>query len=186
VRKAESLSQDRHKLAQFERVVTPHLGAGYNLARWLTRNDQDAEDVVQDACLRAFRGIDGFNGGDSRAWLLAIVRNAAYTWLHRNRNYEATIPFDDIQQDLASASPSPEAVVLSRMDREAIASALDELPVEYREVLVLRELEDLSYKEIAHIAGLPIGTVMSRLARARRRLQLSLAAAAAKELQRGV
>jgi RNA polymerase sigma-70 factor (ECF subfamily) len=175
--------QERNKLALFERVVTPHTGAAYNLARWLTRNDQDAEDVVQDACLRAFRAIDGFHGGDSRAWLLAIVRNTCYTWLHRNRSHDLTVPFNDRLHDLAGDSPSPETLILNRLDREALAKALEELPVEFREVVVLREMEDLSYKEIAQIAELPIGTVMSRLARARGRLQQSLSEAMGKELR---
>jgi RNA polymerase sigma-70 factor (ECF subfamily) len=176
--------QERHKLALFERTVTPHVGAAYNLARWLTRNDQDAEDVVQEACLRAFRSIEGFHGGDSRAWILAIVRNACYTWLHRNRNHDLTIPFDDRLQDLADDSPSPEALILKRVEREALTKAVEELPMEFREIVVLREMEDLSYKEIAQIADLPIGTVMSRLARARRRLQQSLPTTIGKELQR--
>jgi len=158
----------------FERIVTPHAAAAYNLARWLTRNDQDAEDVEQEASLRAFRAIEGFHGGDSRAWLLTIVRNASYTWLHRNRNRDFTVPFDDRLQDMADDSPGPETLMLKRVDREALAQALERLPVELREIVVLREMEDLSYKEIAQIADLPIGTVMSRLARARRRLQQSL------------
>jgi RNA polymerase sigma-70 factor (ECF subfamily) len=171
-------------MALFERIITPHVGAAYNLARWLTRNDQDAEDVVQEACLRAFRSIDGFHGGDSRAWLLTIVRNAAYTWLHRNRNHDATVPFDDSLQDLTGDSPNPETLLLKRVDREALVQALEDLPVEFREIVVLREMEDLSYKEIAQIANVPIGTVMSRLARARRQLQQRLSERMGKELQR--
>lgn len=178
--------QDRNKLALFERVVTPHTGAAYNLARWLTRSDEDAEDVVQEACLRAFRSIDGFRGGDSRSWLLAIVRNTSYTWLHRNRNHDLTIPFDDRIDDIAGDSSNPETVVLKRVDRDALIQALESLPMELREVIVLREMEDLSYREIACIADLPIGTVMSRLSRGRKRLQQSLSEKSNKELQRGL
>jgi RNA polymerase sigma factor (sigma-70 family) len=182
--RGEAYLQERNKLALFERTVLPHTRAAYNLARWLTRNDQDAEDVVQEACLRAFRSIEGFHGGDSRAWLLAIVRNTGYTWLHRNRNHDLTVPFDDQLQDMAGETFNPEALLMERLDRQALAQALESLPIEFREVLVLREIEDLSYKEIAQIAGLPIGTVMSRLARARKRLQQSLAERTGKELQR--
>lgn len=164
--------------------MTPHLDAAYNLARWLTRNDQDAEDVVQEACLRAFRSLDGFLGGDGRPWLLAIVRNASYTWLQRNRRHDLAVALDDRMLEVADDSPGPETIVLRNVDRQALASALDDLPVEFREVIVLRELEDLSYRQIAEIAGLPIGTVMSRLARARKRLQSSLADSAVKEARR--
>jgi RNA polymerase sigma factor, sigma-70 family len=164
---------ERDKLAEFERVVTPHVGAAYNLARWLTRNDQDAEDVVQEASLRAFRAIDSFLGGDCRAWVLAIVRNTSYNWLRRYRRQDA-IPFEDALLDAPSDSPGPEALALRGVDREAIVKALESLPVEFREVVVLREMEDLSYREIAEISDLPIGTVMSRLARARKRLQKML------------
>jgi RNA polymerase sigma-70 factor (ECF subfamily) len=179
--------QDRNRLARFERTVTPHLEAAYNLARWLTRNDQDAEDIVQEACMRAFRSLDGFLGTDGRPWLLTIVRNTSYTWLHRNRRQELTIPLDDRLLNVADDSPGPEAAVLRNADRQALSAALDDLPVEFREVIVLREMEDLSYREIAEIADIPIGTVMSRLARARKRLQESLArgaAVGAKELRR--
>ena len=165
---------ERNKLALYERTVMPHIQAAFNLARWLTRNDQDAEDVVQEGCLRAFRFIEGFHGGDSRAWVLAIVRNVSYTWLHRNQNHDLALPIDDRLHDIADEGQNPEAVVFKRLDRQAMAQALEELPVEFREVIVLRELEDLSYKEIAQIADLPIGTVMSRLARARQRLQQNM------------
>ena len=167
--------QERSRLALFERTVQPHIRAAYNLARWMTQNDQDAEDVVQEACLRAFRSIEGFQDGDSRAWLLSIVRNAAYTWLHHNRNQDLTVPFDDRLHDVAGESLDPETIVLNRVDRDTLKQALEALPVEFREVFVLREMEDLSYKQIAEIASLPIGTVMSRLARARKRLQEILA-----------
>jgi len=175
--------QERHKLALFEQTVTPHLRAAYNLARWLTCNDQDAEDVVQEASLRAFRAIEGFHGGDSRAWILAIIRNTGYTWLRRNKSYDLTVSLDDGLQDVAGDSPNPETIMLKRADREALAKALEALPVEFREVVVLRDMEYLSYREIAEIADIPIGTVMSRLARARKRLQVSLADRMGREME---
>ena len=145
----------------------------YNLARWLTRDDHDAEDVVQEACLRAFRFFDSYRGGNSRAWLLTIVRHTCYTWLQNNRAHDLTA-FDEMLED-ADPGASPEEVVLQSVDQQSLRKALEELPVEFREVLILRELEELSYKEIAMIAGVPLGTVMSRLARARKRLQHDLA-----------
>ena len=158
--------------AQFEQTVLVHLGAAYNLARWLTRDDRDAEDVVQEACLRAFRFFDGYRGGNSRAWLLTIVRHTCYTWLRTNRTNELIA----LDETLDSADPGagPEEIVLQRVDQQALRNALEELPVEFREVIILRELEEMSYKEIAAIAGVPLGTVMSRLARARKRLEHSL------------
>jgi RNA polymerase sigma-70 factor (ECF subfamily) len=152
----------------FEQSVIPHLDAAYNLARWLTRNDEDAEDVAQEACLRAMKFFDGFHGGSVRPWLLTIVRNTYLTWVQKNRRKELA-PLEE--QDVESASANPEELLLEQVNGQSLREALDELPSEYREVLVLREMEDLSYKEIAEVAGIPIGTVMSRLARARRRLQ---------------
>jgi RNA polymerase sigma-70 factor (ECF subfamily) len=153
----------------FEQSVIPHLDAAYNLARWLTRNDEDAEDVAQEACLRAMKFFDGFHGGSVRPWLLTIVRNTYFTWLQKNRRKEIE-PLED-EADVRSAGANPEELLLEQVNGESLREALDELPAEYREVLVLREMEDLSYKEIAEVVGIPIGTVMSRLARARRRLQ---------------
>jgi RNA polymerase sigma-70 factor (ECF subfamily) len=164
--------QQESKLARFELLVVPHIGAAYNLARWLTRNDHDAEDVVQEAYLRAYRFFDGFHGGDGRTWLLAILRNTCYTWLHQNRKPSLTLEEDLPDQD--SARSNPEALLLRSVDRELLRQALEELPVEFREAIVLRELEGLSYKEISAVAGIPLGTVMSRLARARNRLQKTL------------
>src|SRR5262249_45547447 len=153
--------------------VLPHLDAAYNLARWLTRNDQDAEDVVQEACLRAVRFFGGFRGGDSRAWLLTIVRKASYSWLQQNRAHGLATPFDEEIHSVEG--DSPETIVLKDTDRQTLKYALEELPVEFREVVILRELEGLSYKEIADVTDVPVGTVMSRLARARQRLQRCLA-----------
>jgi RNA polymerase sigma-70 factor (ECF subfamily) len=159
--------EDRRR---FEQVAIPHLDAAYNLARWLTRNDHDAQDVVQEALVRAARYIASFRGEGARAWLLQIVRNTCYTWLKENRPVEkvALDDFDDAWQDVASPSADePPAVAMRKADRAQIDIAIANLPVAYREVLVLRELEDLSYGDIARIAGIPVGTVMSRLARAR-------------------
>jgi RNA polymerase sigma-70 factor (ECF subfamily) len=162
---------ERDKLANFENSVLPHLSAAYNLARWLTRNEHDAEDVVQEAYLRAFKFFSGFRGGDIRAWLLTIVRNTCYTWMQQNRSRHLSIGLDDEIYAIESAGPDPEAALLQSVDSEVLRRALDELPIEFREAIVLRELEEMSYKEVAAIVGVPLGTVMSRLARGRKRLQ---------------
>jgi RNA polymerase sigma-70 factor (ECF subfamily) len=162
------------RLTEFERQVLPHLDAAYNLARFLMRNDQDAEDVVQEAALRAFRFFEGFRGENSRAWFLRIVRNAAFTSMKRNHMDEETIAFDEELHGGQIPSLDP-AVALDRaQDRQTVRAAIDQLPAEFREAITLRELEGMSYKEIADVAGVPIGTIMSRLARARRQLQLLL------------
>ena len=162
------------EVANFEDTVLTHLDSAYNLARWLTRNATDAEDVVQEACLRAFKFFGGFRGVDGRAWLLTIVRNTAYTWMQHHRVKELTVPLDESTDQLESHDLSPELLVLRSAEHEALRLALEELPIEFREVLVLRELEELSYKEIAGITEVPVGTVMSRLARGRKRLQQAL------------
>jgi RNA polymerase sigma-70 factor, ECF subfamily len=158
-------------LQNFEEAALPHLRAAYNLARWLTRDETDAEDVVQEAYLRAYKHFGSFHGGDGRPWLLAIVRNTCYTWMQHNRSPELTIPLDDELHEIESKDLNPEALLLQSADIQMVRQALEELPVEFREVLVLRELEGLSYKQIADVADIPMGTVMSRLARARKRLQ---------------
>ena len=163
---------EQNKLPRFEQIVLPHLDAAYNLARWLTRNDTDAEDVAQEAILRAFKFFGGFHGGNSRAWLLTIVRNTCYTWLQQNRATELTTPFDEEIHSVEEANP--ETVLLERADRQMLKKALEELPLEFREAVILRELEGLSYKDIASIVDVPVGTVMSRLARARKLLQRHL------------
>jgi RNA polymerase sigma factor (sigma-70 family) len=165
--------------ARFASVVLPHLADAYALARWLTGNRADAEDVVQEACLRAFRGIGGFAGVNARAWLLTIVRHAAYTWLGKNRS-AALLMVDDLeaveQQQtgaagaLDSAPETPEAALIAKADAVRLEAAIAELPVPFRETLVLRDVQGLDYREIADVTKVPIGTVMSRLARARRRL----------------
>jgi RNA polymerase sigma-70 factor, ECF subfamily len=161
------------RLVRFEQAILPHLGAAYNLARWLTRSAHDADDVVQEAYLRAYQFFDGFHGGDGRAWLLRIVRNTCYTWLEKNRPPLPVAPFDEARH--AAGGPGPEAPAVAAEEREILHRALAELPDEFREAIVLRELEGLSYKEIAAVTGAPIGTVMSRLARGRERLQEGLA-----------
>lgn len=156
--------------ATYEDALLPHLDAAYNLARWLTRDDRDAEDVVQEAYLRAFKHFAAFKGGDARPWLLAIVRNTYYTWIQRNRLPETATPFDEEKDVHISDVPDPEALLLKEIDRQILRRALRKLPAEFREVIVLREFEELSYKEIAEVVQVPVGTVMSRLARARKRL----------------
>ena len=168
----------------FEAATLPHLRAAYNLARWLTRNAADADDVVQEAYLRAFKHFGSFRGGDGRLWLLAIVRNTCYTWMQHNRSPELTIPLDDELYEIESKDLNPEALLLQSADTQIFRQALEELPVEFREALVLRELEGLSYRQIAEVVDIPLGTVMSRLARARKRLQENLASRANKETSR--
>jgi RNA polymerase sigma-70 factor (ECF subfamily) len=166
--------QEKSQAARFEEEVLPHLDAAYNLPRRLTRNDHDAEDLVQEAYLRAFESFGGYRGGAGRAWLLTIVRNTCYTWLSQKGKHEAT-EFDEEIHSPASDASNPETLLVESVDRQLLQQALEALPAEFREVLILRELEGLSYKEIADVTDLAIGTVMSRLARARKRLQQSLA-----------
>jgi len=159
---------------RFEQIVMPHLDAGYNLARWLTRDARDAEDVVQEACLRALKYLDSLTSADARAWFMTIVRNAFYDWLARNRPSEV---INDENEAVDAAvdldSPSPEESAMRADQRRVLSDAIEALPLAYREVFVLREIEELSYKEIARVADIPVGTVMSRLARARGLLQRS-------------
>jgi RNA polymerase sigma-70 factor (ECF subfamily) len=172
--------------ARFEQCIMPHLEAAYNLARWLTRHDQDAEDVVQEAFLRAYRFFGNFHGGDSRAWLLTIVRNTCYTWLRQNRAHELTEEFNETLHDVARADDNPETLLLHGAQQQLLRQALEALPVAFREIVILRDLEGLSYKEIAYITDLPLGTVMSRLARARTRLQQYVTAHQHTEAERGL
>ena len=166
--------------ARFADVVMPHIDDAYRLAHWLTGNSTDAEDVVQDASLRAFRAIRGYAGGSARAWLLSIVRNTAYSWLRKNRP-TAVVTVDDLEAvELAQANPSdpdaetPETTLLAQIDADQLRAAIAALPSPFRETLVLRDIEGLDYREIAQTTEVPIGTVMSRLARARRRLTATL------------
>jgi RNA polymerase sigma-70 factor (ECF subfamily) len=152
---------------RFELLAMPHLDAAFNLARWLTGNTTDAEDVVQDAYLRAFRYLDSFRGGNFRVWLLTIVRNSFLDWLKDNRSGRQIFQPAPADLDWTDPAPSPEAMLLDRVDSETLTRLISTLPAEYREVLILREIEDLCYKDIATVTGMPSGTVMSRLSRAR-------------------
>ena len=169
------------KFSRFEEAILPHLDAAYNLARWLMRNEDEAADAVQDACLRALRFVGGFRGGDGRVWLLAIVRNACYSRLKRGARREMETEFDDEIHSLETEAANPEDLLERSRDSETLGRALEELPEEFREIVVMRELEGMAYKEIAEVAGVPIGTVMSRLARARKRLQQALTSPPRKE-----
>jgi RNA polymerase sigma-70 factor, ECF subfamily len=162
----------------------PHLDAAFNLARWILRDKSNAEDATQEAMLRAYRFFDGFRAGDARAWLLQIVRNCCYTWLKKNRPEEDVSEFDE--NTMPSKLPTPEAMAMASHDRDRVARALESLPAHFREILVLRELEGCSYKEIAAITSRPIGTVMSALARARQQLRETLTDPRQKESSRAV
>jgi RNA polymerase sigma-70 factor (ECF subfamily) len=173
----------------------PHMDAAYNLARWLTRNDSDAQDVVQDAYLRAFKYFDGFQGESASAWLLSIVRNACFTWMRRNRPSEEVVGSEPVdEEEVGNAEPllgggshqlatDPETLLIEARERTQLNELVAKLPAEFREVIVLREIEDLSYREIADIVGIPIGTVMSRLSRARKLLHDSWSLTAKAELK---
>jgi len=173
---AANRMSEREANARFAAVVLPHLDDAYALARWLTRNRADAEDVVQDACLRAFRGIAGFADGNARAWVLTIVRHTAYAWLRKNHP-AALIMVEDLeavehrQADPAALdADTPETALIAKGDAKRLEAAIAALPAPFRETLVLRDLQGLAYREIAEVTQVPVGTVMSRLARARRRL----------------
>jgi RNA polymerase sigma-70 factor (ECF subfamily) len=170
------LSPQEHE--RFTESVLPYLDAAYNLARYLLRDPHEAEDAVQEAFLRAIRYFDKFRGGDGRAWLLSIVRNACYTQFRRRRSGGEKVEFDEDIHSVETEASEPEAELANTIAVEAVRAGLGQLAIEFREVLVLRELEGLSYKEIAHVAGVPIGTVMSRLARGRKQLLLVLGAQA--------
>jgi RNA polymerase sigma-70 factor, ECF subfamily len=173
--------QDRMR---FEQLVLPHLDAAFNLARWLLRSRADAEDVAQDAVLRAYRFFLSFHGGDARAWLLQIVRNTCYTWLEKNRPVEQMTEFNEELH--TTSSVSPESLAIAGNNRERLTRALESLPARQREVIVLRELEGCSYKEISTITSIPIGTVMSTLSRARRQLHIALSTPARHEAAHGL
>jgi RNA polymerase sigma-70 factor (ECF subfamily) len=180
------LEEERRRFS-LEQAILPHLDAAYSLARWLTATEQDAEDVLQEACLRAVKFFPGYQGGSARAWLLTIVRRTSYTWLQKNREHDArATSFDEELHSGGSDDIDPEALLLQKADREMIRQALEELPVEFREVIVLRELEQLSYKEIAAVVEVPLGTVMSRLARGRKQLEQNLAARVSEEPSNGL
>lgn len=158
-------SQDR--LIRFEQQISPHLRSAYNLARWLTGSHEDAEDVVQDAFLRAFSAFENLRDHDGKAWLLAIVRNTSITWMKRNRTAYSLAGFEQQMDDRSEPSPDPEEMLLISVDRDEVKKALEQLPTEFREAIVLREIEGLSYREISAAINVPLGTVMSRLSRGR-------------------
>jgi RNA polymerase sigma-70 factor, ECF subfamily len=177
VKKRTESHAEKEDLMSFEALMLPHLDAAHNLAKWLLRNEPDAEDVVQEAYLRAFKSFGGFHGSNGRAWLLTIVRNTSYTLLKKNRAVDLTTTFDEeIHATTGHDLASPATILEHAEDAELISKAMEELPVESREILMLRHQESLSYKEIADVAQIPPGTVMSRLARARAKLKKCLAA----------
>jgi RNA polymerase sigma-70 factor (ECF subfamily) len=183
------MEEEKHgpdQTGTFEQVVLPHLDAAYNLARWLVRNAYDAEDIVQEACLRAFKFFGGYQGGDARAWMLKIVRNTSYSFLEKNRPAELAEEFDEKIHTVSTDRPDVEALLLQAVDSRMLREALDQLPVTFREVIVLRELAGMSYKEIADVMGVPIGTVMSGLARGRGQLRERLLKARDQEVKRGL
>jgi len=169
------MSQEQNKLSSFEESLLPHLNAAYNLARWIMGNDQDAEDMVQEAYLRAYKYFTGYQGGNSRSWLLTIVRNTCYTWLRQNQPQVLSVDLNDEMYTSESDMLNPETLFQHSLNHQLVRSALAKLTVEFRELIILRELEGMSYKEIALITDIPIGTVMSRLARGRQRLKECLA-----------
>ena len=177
----EQDAAQEHEVASFEETMLPHMDAAHNLAKWLLRNEEDAQDVVQEAYLRAFKSFGGFRGSNGRAWLLTIVRNTSYTLLKKNRAVDLTTTFDEEIHVSGHESVSPATILAHSEDAELIREAMDELPAEFREILALRCQEGLSYKEIADIAQIPPGTVMSRLARARAKLREYLAVRIGKE-----
>ena len=177
-RKTETVGTKRYlsprELDRFNECVLPYVDAAHNLARYLLRDAHDAEDAVQDAFLRAIRHFDGFRGSDGRAWLLSIVRNTCFTRLQGRRSIGENVEFDEEVHTVEEAAPGPEVELARKATAQSVHEGLERLAVEFREVLVLRELEGLSYKEIAQVSGVPIGTVMSRLARGRKQLLLIL------------
>ena len=179
-------TQSNADAAWVERALLPHLDAAYNLARWLVRNSQDTEDVVQEAYLRAVKFREGYLGGDARAWLLKIVRNASYSLIEKRRPSESAEEFDETVHHESHDRPSVEASLIKDAEARAVRSALERLPTTHREMLVLREFEGLSYKEIAEVAGVPIGTVMSSLARARSQLRELLLRSQSQGVARGL
>jgi RNA polymerase sigma-70 factor (ECF subfamily) len=180
-RPAEPTKDAEEQVIRFETLMLPHLDAANNLARWLLRNERDAEDVVQEAYLRAFKSFGGFHGSNGRAWLLTIVRNTSYTFLKKHRTDDLTTTFDEEIHASDYESPSPASALEQSENAELVRKAIDDLPAEFREILVLRHLEGCSYKEIGEIAQLAPGTVMSRLARARAKLKECLTARLGKE-----
>jgi RNA polymerase sigma-70 factor (ECF subfamily) len=159
------------RLRLFEEIILPHLNSAYNLARWLTRNEHDAQDVVQEAYLRAFRFFDTYKGGEGKSWLLEVVRNTCFTWRRREKRNLTTVVFDEAAHTSSAYPPNQEEALVDAANRTLLQNCIERLPEAFREVLVMRDLEEMSYRQIAEVAGLPAGTVMSRLSRARKRLE---------------
>jgi len=180
-KRQEPDAAQEHELASFEETMLPHMDAAHNLAKWLLRNEEDAQDVVQEAYLRAFKSFSGFHGSNGRAWLLTIVRNTSYTLLKKNRAIDLTTTFDEEIHTAGHESVSPAIILEHSETAELIKEAMDELSVQFREILVLRHLEGLSYREIADVAQIAPGTVMSRLSRAHAELKGYLATRISKE-----
>jgi RNA polymerase sigma-70 factor (ECF subfamily) len=166
-----TVATSESRLRLFEEVILPHLNSAYNLARWLTRNEHDAEDAVQEAYLRAFRFFDSYRGGDGKSWLLEIVRNTCFTFHRREKRNVMSVLFDEAAHTPAVNSPNAEEALVESGKKTILQNCIEGLPETFREVLVMRELEEMSYRQIADVAGLPTGTVMSRLSRARKRLE---------------
>ena len=170
------------KIVRFEEQMMPHLAAAHSMARWMARNPEDAHDIVQEAFIRAIRFFDGFRGENAKAWLLSIVRNTGYTWLRRHRAHNFDAVVDDETFEAPDSAPGPEAQMAQSAHQELIRKAMEAIPLEFREIVILRDLEGFSYKEIVELTGLPMGTVMSRLSRARSRLQKEVVERAGKEI----
>ena len=166
--------EEHEKLSHFEQAILPHMDAAHNLARWLARNEQDAQDVVQEAYLRAFRFFGGYRGGNSRAWLLKIVRNTFYTWAQQNRMQQISEPFDEQLHAVESDDANPETALVKKADSQLVRRALEELPIEFREALVMRELEGMSYSEMGKILNQSLGGIRTTLFRARQHLKKRL------------
>jgi RNA polymerase sigma factor (sigma-70 family) len=167
---SNSAIHPRTKLEMFEEVILPHLNAAHNLARWLMRNDQDAQDVVQESYLRAFRFFDSFRGGDGKSWLLAVVRNTCFTW-RRHEKRSTQEPFDEVTHSANVHEPNQEDSLVESSKMRVLRDCIEMLPPDFREIIVMRELEEMSYRQISDVACVPVGTVMSRLSRARKRLE---------------
>jgi RNA polymerase sigma-70 factor (ECF subfamily) len=164
--------ESQERVTEFDRVVAPHLARAYNFARLLVGNAADAEDLVQEASVRAFRALNTYRGGDSRTWLLVIVRNLCYSFLGRQRGADNVVEF--AEEEHSPGVETPEASALQRASASEVRTAIEQLPAEFRECLVLREMDEMSYRDIAQITGVPVGTVMSRLSRARQQLRARL------------
>jgi RNA polymerase sigma-70 factor (ECF subfamily) len=166
-----SINSPESRLRLFEETILPHLNAAYNLARWLTRNEHDADDVVQEAYLRAFRFFDSYRGGDGKSWLLEVVRNTCFTFQRREKRHGTSVEFDEASHTPSVSPPDAEEALVVAGEQTILKDCIEGLPDAFRGILVMRELEEMSYRQISEVAGLPPGTVMSRLSRARKRLE---------------